>query len=34
MAHAGLPRGVSATDNEVGTRMALDNLAALVEAPR
>ena len=29
--HEGIPRGVSATDNEMGTRMALDNLAALVE---
>ena len=29
--HEGVPRGVSATDNEMGTRMALDNLAALVE---
>jgi uncharacterized protein YndB with AHSA1/START domain len=28
--HEGIPRGVSATDNEMGTRMALDNLAALV----
>jgi uncharacterized protein YndB with AHSA1/START domain len=31
--HEGIPRGVSATDNEMGTRMALDNLAALVEPP-
>ena len=29
--HQGLPRGVSAADNEAGTRMALDKLAALVE---
>ena len=29
--HEGIPRGVSVTDNELGTRMALDNLAALVE---
>ena len=29
--HEGVPRGVSATDNEMGTRMALENLAALVE---
>ena len=28
----GLPRGVSAADNETGTRMALAKLAALVEA--
>ena len=28
--HQGLPRGVSAADNETGTRMALDKLAALV----
>jgi uncharacterized protein YndB with AHSA1/START domain len=28
----GLPRGVSAADNEVGTRMSLAKLAALVEA--
>jgi uncharacterized protein YndB with AHSA1/START domain len=31
VAHEGLPRGVSVADNETGTRMALDNLAALVE---
>jgi Uncharacterized conserved protein len=31
--HAGLPRGVSPTDNETGWRMALDKLAALVELP-
>ena len=30
--HEGLPRGVSAADNETGWRMALDKLAALVEA--
>ncbi len=30
--HEGVPRGVSAADNELGTRMALDHLAALVEA--
>jgi uncharacterized protein YndB with AHSA1/START domain len=30
--HAGLPRGVSRADNEVGWRMALAKLAALVEA--
>jgi len=29
--HEGIPRGVSAADNETGTRMALANLAALVE---
>jgi hypothetical protein len=28
----GLPSGVSPTDNELGTRMALDKLAALVES--
>jgi uncharacterized protein YndB with AHSA1/START domain len=28
----GLPAGLRAEDNELGTRMALDNLAALVEA--
>jgi uncharacterized protein YndB with AHSA1/START domain len=28
----GIPGGVSATDNEIGTRMALANLATLVEA--
>jgi uncharacterized protein YndB with AHSA1/START domain len=32
VAHEGIPRGVSATDNDTGTRMALANLAALVEA--
>ncbi|MGA7457822.1 MAG: SRPBCC family protein [Methyloceanibacter sp.] len=30
--YEGLPRGVSAADNETGTRMALAKLAALVEA--
>jgi uncharacterized protein YndB with AHSA1/START domain len=30
--HEGLPRGVSLADNEAGWRMALDRLAALVEA--
>jgi len=30
--HDNLPPGVSPTDNETGWRMALDNLAALVEA--
>jgi uncharacterized protein YndB with AHSA1/START domain len=30
--HDGLPRGVSAADNEVGWRMSLSKLAALVEA--
>jgi uncharacterized protein YndB with AHSA1/START domain len=30
--HEGIPRGVSVADNEVGTRMSLDNLAALVES--
>ncbi|MGZ4322898.1 MAG: SRPBCC domain-containing protein [Solirubrobacteraceae bacterium] len=29
--YEGLPAGVSVGDNETGTRMALDNLAALVE---
>jgi len=29
--HEGIPRGVSASDNETGTRMALANLTALVE---
>lgn len=29
--HEGLPPGVSVADNELGTRMALDKLAALVE---
>jgi hypothetical protein len=30
--HEGVPPGVSAADNELGWRMALDKLAALVEA--
>jgi uncharacterized protein YndB with AHSA1/START domain len=30
--HEGIPPGVSAVDNETGTRMALDKLAGLVEA--
>ncbi|MGW7412006.1 SRPBCC domain-containing protein [Streptomyces sp. NPDC054863] len=30
--HEGLPKGVSAADNEMGTRMALANLARLIEA--
>jgi uncharacterized protein YndB with AHSA1/START domain len=29
--HEGIPRGVAPADNELGTRMALDNLAELVE---
>jgi uncharacterized protein YndB with AHSA1/START domain len=29
--HEGVPAGVSPADNEAGTRMVLDNLAALVE---
>jgi uncharacterized protein YndB with AHSA1/START domain len=29
--HEGIPRGVSVVDNEIGTRISLDNLAALVE---
>ncbi|HEY5193942.1 MAG TPA: SRPBCC family protein [Solirubrobacteraceae bacterium] len=29
--HEGIPDGVSSTDNEIGTRMALEKLAALVE---
>jgi len=32
--HERIPDGVSAADNELGTRMALDNLAALVESGR
>ncbi len=31
--HEGLPAGVSSADNQTGTRMALANLAALVETP-
>jgi uncharacterized protein YndB with AHSA1/START domain len=30
--HEGLPAGVTAADNEAGTRMALENLARFVEA--
>jgi uncharacterized protein YndB with AHSA1/START domain len=30
--HEGIPPGVSVADNETGTRMALDRLAALVES--
>lgn len=30
--HEGIPDGVPAADNDTGTRMALENLAALVEA--
>jgi uncharacterized protein YndB with AHSA1/START domain len=30
--HEGVPDGVPAADNEAGTRMALDNLATLVES--
>lgn len=30
--HEGVPDGVRAEDNELGTRLALDNLAALVES--
>jgi len=33
-AHDGLPRGVAPADNDLGWRMALDKLAALVEAAR
>ncbi|MBO0865125.1 MAG: SRPBCC family protein [Mycobacterium sp.] len=29
--HRGIPPGVSAADNEIGTKMALDKLAALLE---
>ncbi|SPM29180.1 SRPBCC domain-containing protein [Mycobacterium terramassiliense] len=32
MLHQGVPPGVSPQDNELGTRMALDKLAALVES--
>ncbi|MEV0717654.1 SRPBCC domain-containing protein [Asanoa sp. NPDC050611] len=32
--HEGLPAGVSAADNELGTRMALTSLARLVESGR
>jgi uncharacterized protein YndB with AHSA1/START domain len=34
MLHQGIPAGVSPQDNELGTRMALDKLAALVESRR
>lgn len=34
MLYEGLPTGVSLADNEVGTRMALEKLAALVEGRR
>ena len=30
--HEGLPNGVPAADNETGMRMALENLASLVES--
>jgi uncharacterized protein YndB with AHSA1/START domain len=30
--HEGIPAGISLVDNEIGTRMALDKLAALVES--
>ena len=33
MIHDGIPPGVSAQDNEIGTEMALGKLAALVESP-
>jgi uncharacterized protein YndB with AHSA1/START domain len=32
VAHDGVPAGVTPADNELGTRLALDNLAALVES--
>jgi uncharacterized protein YndB with AHSA1/START domain len=32
LVYDGLPQGVSPTDNELGTRMALDKLAALLES--
>jgi uncharacterized protein YndB with AHSA1/START domain len=32
VAYEGLPRGVSVADNELGSRIALDNLAALLGA--
>jgi uncharacterized protein YndB with AHSA1/START domain len=32
MVHDGIPPGVSAEDNEIGTKMALDKLATLVES--
>jgi hypothetical protein len=34
MGPQGLPRGVARAGNEIGGRMALDRLAALVEVPR
>lgn len=34
MVHEGIPDAVPAADNETGTRMALDNLARLVEGRR
>ena len=34
VAYEGLPRGLSVADNELGTRIALDNLAALLERER
>ena len=34
IAYEGLPRGLSVADNELGTRIALDNLAALLERER
>lgn len=30
--HEGIPIGVSVEDNEIGTRMALDNLAAFIDS--
>jgi hypothetical protein len=30
--HDGIPPGVSAGDNEIGTKMALDKLAGLIES--
>lgn len=32
MAHEGIPPGVPVADNETGTRMSLEKLAALVES--
>jgi uncharacterized protein YndB with AHSA1/START domain len=32
MLHEGIPAGISAADNETGTRMALDKLAGLLES--
>jgi Activator of Hsp90 ATPase homolog 1-like protein len=31
--HESLPAGISLADNAIGTKMALDKLAALVESP-